>query len=180
MASTEQRVRPGVVVQQGAITQGQDGNSNIKMFSDIHRYLMQRHADIEWLRSQHLRKDKQRKDAINECQRSLEHDTAERIAQIAKFSEEMQRHTNRKVEVLQKAIAEQEVVYKKCDCTLQSQIDRVVRELDSMHYGFCGVTEAMECLTGATAPADAAAKATMPAEAAATSETSRKAEAKSA
>mmetsp|Transcript_881 Transcript_881/g.2490 ORF Transcript_881/g.2490 Transcript_881/m.2490 type:complete len:150 (-) Transcript_881:212-661(-) len=120
--------------------------ANIMMFSDIHRYLMQRHADLEWLRAQHVRKDKQRRDAIDECKRSLEHDTQERTSQIARFSEEMQKHTNRKIDSLQKDNYEHEVASKKGDNEMQYQIDRMVRELDSMHYGLSAVADAMETL----------------------------------
>merc|ERR1711963_80605 len=39
-----------------------EATSNIKMFADIHRYLVQRHVEIESLRSMHKRKNQKRKD----------------------------------------------------------------------------------------------------------------------
>lgn len=121
-----------------------DTSNNIKMFSDIHRYITQRHADIEWLKNLHIRKDKQNQEAIAECNRSLEHDSAERVSHITRLSEEMQRHTVRKVDALQKELTEHQVAAKRGDAAMQCQIDRMVRELDSMHSGLNVVADAVD------------------------------------
>merc|ERR1711988_1478123 len=122
------------------------------MFADIHRYLMQRHSDIERLKASHTRKNQQRKEALDECRRIQEHDAAERVAQITKFSEEMQRHTNRKVEGLQRELMEHEVAFKRGDDAIQFQIDRMVKEMDQMQDGLLSVADAMDVMGSVSAP----------------------------
>eukprot|EP00927_Polykrikos_kofoidii_P041640 TRINITY_DN35499_c0_g1_i1.p1 TRINITY_DN35499_c0_g1~~TRINITY_DN35499_c0_g1_i1.p1 ORF type:complete len:181 (-),score=39.15 TRINITY_DN35499_c0_g1_i1:337-819(-) len=135
-----------------AVPQPEDGA--IKMFTDVHRFLMQRHADIEWLREQHGRKNTMRQQAIAECFQSLEHDSAERAAHISRFGEEMQRLTMRKAETLSKEIAEFEV--RRGDKATaeavmdrrksQFQIDRLTHELESIRSGLLHVADAMELM----------------------------------
>merc|ERR1712039_643670 len=111
---------------------------------DVHRYLVQRHDGIEWLRGLHARKNSQRSDAIKECVRVLEHDAAERINQIGRFTDEMKRHTNRKVDQLSKELADCEVIKGRAaeagaadKRVLQFQIDRMAKELDNLRGGLC-------------------------------------------
>mmetsp|Transcript_7501 Transcript_7501/g.17783 ORF Transcript_7501/g.17783 Transcript_7501/m.17783 type:complete len:139 (+) Transcript_7501:3-419(+) len=122
------------------------------MFTDIHRYLMQRHNDIQWLRDTHARKDKQRKDSIAECARQLEHDRVERAEQIRRFSDEMQRHTHRKMGILQVELEETDMMTSNKDTPattherkrLQFQIDRLSKELSMVRTGLCDITDSME------------------------------------
>lgn len=124
--------------------------ANVKMFSGMHRFLLQRHSDIEWLRGLHVRKDKIRKESISECLRLLEHDSAERKDHVEKFGEEMRRHTNRKMDVLQRDLIEAEENEMKASHSshgdrrkMQFQIDALARDIDTLRHGLCFVADAM-------------------------------------
>merc|ERR1719384_1539261 len=127
--------------------------SNVKMFAGIHRFLVQRHADIEWMRSQHTRKVKLRQESIPECVRMLEHDTHERRENVEKFGEEMRRHTNRKMDVLQRDLVEAEENEMKAHHSshgdrqkMQFQIETLGRDVDMLRHGLCLVADAMDAL----------------------------------
>mmetsp|Transcript_74729 Transcript_74729/g.148044 ORF Transcript_74729/g.148044 Transcript_74729/m.148044 type:complete len:174 (-) Transcript_74729:58-579(-) len=135
--------------------------SGVKMFSDVHRYLNQRHSDIQWLRSMHARKDVQRKEAIAECQRQLEHDKSERSAQMKKFSEEMQTHVNRKMSTLHHELEDADMMMMNKENPmnahdrrkLQFQIDRMSKELAAMRAGLNLVADAMDVMCTDSYPA---------------------------
>lgn len=122
------------------------------MFGDIHRFLMQKHSDIEYLKEVHIRKDKLCKEAIADCERKMSDDTSERTSQITKFSENMKTLTNRKAVTLHKDMMDQDIQIRRGDNVLQFQIDRLVRELDSFHDGLCIVADAMEDMAIQCAP----------------------------
>merc|ERR1712217_141323 len=135
-------------------------HGNIKMFADIHRFLQQRHQDIEWLKGLHRHKDSLRKEGVHEAIRALEHDTSERISQIDKFSEDLQKFTNRKVEALQKELMDHETRMKNKESQvsaadkkkMQFQIDRISANIDSMWGGLCTVADAMDVMHGNCPP----------------------------
>eukprot|EP00747_Dinoflagellata_sp_TGD_P164761 gnl/TRDRNA2_/TRDRNA2_185130_c0_seq1.p1 gnl/TRDRNA2_/TRDRNA2_185130_c0~~gnl/TRDRNA2_/TRDRNA2_185130_c0_seq1.p1 ORF type:complete len:159 (-),score=42.76 gnl/TRDRNA2_/TRDRNA2_185130_c0_seq1:187-663(-) len=131
-----------------------DSLVHIKMFSEIHRYLAQRHQDIESLRAIHARKDRLRRDSIVECQRAQEHDSAERIAQIARFSEEMQKYTNRKMEGLYMEVraaehaGEHQTMHRQAKKEEMSKKTTViVNDIAGVRYGLSFVANAMEQLS---------------------------------
>jgi len=135
--------------------------TGVKMFSDVHRYLNQRHSDIQWLRALHARKDAQRKEAIAECERQLEHDKAERSVQMKKFSEEMQSHVTRKMSTLHHELEDADMMMMNKENPmnahdrrkLQFQIDRMSKELSAMRAGLILVADAMDVMCSDSYPA---------------------------
>mmetsp|Transcript_100282 Transcript_100282/g.284050 ORF Transcript_100282/g.284050 Transcript_100282/m.284050 type:complete len:164 (+) Transcript_100282:164-655(+) len=143
------RTAAGPPVPYGTREAPNDASSNIKMFSDIHRYLVQRHAEVESLKALHERKNQLRKDAIVECGTALEQDAAERIAQVGRFSHDMEKHTNRKVAFLQKELKEQQSMLRCGDPRnamdrhkLQFKIGKLEEEIRAMRSGLCSVSDA--------------------------------------
>mmetsp|Transcript_36266 Transcript_36266/g.104307 ORF Transcript_36266/g.104307 Transcript_36266/m.104307 type:complete len:164 (-) Transcript_36266:68-559(-) len=143
-----------VVSPQEPPTRGPDG-VKVKMFSDVHRFLLQRHADIEFLRVMQARKSKLREESLAEVMRMLDHDTVERVAQIQKFTDEMERHTQRKMQVMQKQILEVEEAAQLAAGKanpedrrkMQFKLDRLGYEVDTVRSGLVMVADAMEMMS---------------------------------
>merc|ERR1719399_749199 len=132
------------MVQNGQIMSSQPGQSGVKMFTDVHRFLQQRASDIETLKNRQVRNNKNRQEALVECRKTIELDGAERKAQFSRFTDEMQRYTVRKIEALHNELAEHEASQKRGDTAQQIQIDRMSRDVDAIHSGLCNIADCMD------------------------------------
>eukprot|EP00930_Biecheleria_cincta_P011683 TRINITY_DN114710_c0_g1_i1.p1 TRINITY_DN114710_c0_g1~~TRINITY_DN114710_c0_g1_i1.p1 ORF type:complete len:175 (+),score=47.68 TRINITY_DN114710_c0_g1_i1:83-607(+) len=127
-------------------------HSSVKHFFEFHRFMNQRHEEIQWLKEFHTRKIRQRRAAVEECLNTQEHDTNERKLQIIKLTNDCKLLTNRKMEMLQEDLAEQELMRRQMAIGMSSQekkkmvfqLEQLSKELDALWGGFCIVAEGMQ------------------------------------
>eukprot|EP00933_Yihiella_yeosuensis_P047934 TRINITY_DN43929_c0_g1_i1.p1 TRINITY_DN43929_c0_g1~~TRINITY_DN43929_c0_g1_i1.p1 ORF type:complete len:221 (+),score=48.07 TRINITY_DN43929_c0_g1_i1:49-711(+) len=139
---------------QGLVTESTEASRNVKYFADIHRFLASQQQDIQWLRESHKRKSRQRKEAIEDCARSLEHDRQERGSQLARLCDETSKKAAQKIDALKVELKEEEernrhtaqVLSKTDKKKMQTTIDRIEREMDGLWSGVCMVAEAMDAM----------------------------------
>mmetsp|Transcript_47425 Transcript_47425/g.133408 ORF Transcript_47425/g.133408 Transcript_47425/m.133408 type:complete len:139 (-) Transcript_47425:298-714(-) len=126
------------------------------MFSEVHRFLLQRHADIERMRAVHGRKTKLREETLAEVMRMLDHDTMERISQIQKFTDEVEGTTSRKIDMMQKQIAEiQETALLEAGAAspeakrkMQFKLDRLGSEVEVVRSGLVMIADLAQIMAG--------------------------------
>mmetsp|Transcript_20156 Transcript_20156/g.55793 ORF Transcript_20156/g.55793 Transcript_20156/m.55793 type:complete len:195 (-) Transcript_20156:63-647(-) len=127
-------------------------NNKVKAFHDVHRFILQRHADLEMLRSLHSRKIETHAANIAECRRGLEHDAVERTSQIDRLGEDVQQYTTKKFDELRREVADYHARQRirghfeaQVDKTKERfQIARLAQELHSIRSGLLGVAGTME------------------------------------